>query len=205
MNGFFVTFEGVEGCGKSTQLDRLLGELTSRRITAVAVREPGGTQLGREVRSILLDPSNAQMVPEAELLLYAASRAQLVRQVIQPALAHGHVVLSDRFADSTVAYQCHGRGLDRAAADSVNAIATGGLVPDVTFLLDVPAEVGLSRVRGELDRIERESMDFHERVRDGFLAIARAEPERVVVLDGTAERGELAAVVASRVIDSLAI
>jgi len=198
VSGLFISFEGVEGCGKSTQLDKLLGALTSRRIPALAVREPGGTPLGREVRAILLDPAHTEMVPETELLLYAASRAQLVRAVIEPSLAEGHVVLADRYADSTVAYQSFGRGIARATVDAVNAVATDGLVPALTVLLDIDVEVGLSRVRGELDRMERESIAFHQRVREGFLALAGEAPERFMVLDGTLEEATLAGRVLER-------
>lgn len=191
--GPFVTFEGIEGCGKSTQVDRLLGGLVGRRVPAVAVREPGSTPIGQEIRSILLDPVHTEMVPQTELLLYEASRAQLVRTVIEPGISKGYAVLSDRFTDSTVAYQCFGRGIDRATVDAVNLVATGGLVPDLTVLLDVPVDVGIARVHGELDRIERESIEFHERVRQGFLALAAEEPERFLLLDGAGTERELAA------------
>lgn len=199
MSRLFVSFEGIEGCGKSTQLDRLLGEFVARRISAIAVREPGSTPIGQQVRAILLDPALTDVTPEAELLLYAASRAQLVRSVVAPNLERGHVVLCDRYVDSTVAYQCFGRGLDRSVVDEVNRIATHGLMPVLTVLLDLPAEVGLTRVRGTRDRIEREPMEFHERVRQGFLAIAGEEPGRFMVLDGTRAVGELAEEVAARV------
>lgn len=198
--GLFVSFEGVEGCGKSTQVDRLLGGLVGLRVPAVAVREPGSTPIGQQIRSILLDPVHTEMVPEAELLLYEASRAQLVRTVIGPGLSKGYAVLSDRYTDSTVAYQCFGRGIDRATVDSVNSAATGGLMPDLTVLLDVPVDVGMARVHGELDRIERESIEFHERVRQGFLALAAEEPERFLLLDGTDTESELAAQVLERVL-----
>jgi dTMP kinase len=201
--GMFVTFEGVEGCGKSTQVDRLLGGLVTRRVPAVAVREPGSTPIGQEIRSILLDPAHTEMVGEAELLLYEASRAQLVRTVIEPGLSKGHAVLSDRYADSTVAYQCFGRGIARATVDAVNDVATGGLMPDLTVLLDVPVRVGIARVRGELDRIEQESVEFHERVKQGFLALAAEEPARFLLLDGTRSEQELATQVLERVLELL--
>lgn len=199
--GLFVTFEGVEGCGKSTQVDRLLGGLVARRVPAVAVREPGSTPIGQEIRSILLDPVHTEMVPEAELLLYEASRAQLVRAVIEPGLSKGYAVLSDRYTDSTVAYQCFGRGIERATVDAVNAVATGGLMPDLTVLLDVPVQVGIARVHGELDRIEQESIEFHERVKQGFLALAAEEPERFLLLDGLDTEQALAAQVLERVLE----
>jgi dTMP kinase len=201
--GVFLTFEGIEGCGKSTQVDRLLGGLIGHRVPAVAVREPGSTPIGQEIRSILLDPVHSEMVPEAELLLYEASRAQLVRTVIEPGLAKAYAVLSDRFTDSTVAYQCFGRGIERATVDVLNAVATGGLRPDLTVLLDVPADVGIARVRGELDRIEQESIEFHERVREGFLALAAEEPGRILLLDGTKTEQELAAQVLEKVLELL--
>lgn len=199
MSKLFVSFEGIEGCGKSTQLDRLLGEFVARRTPAVALREPGSTPIGQQIRSLLLDPAFSDMSVETELLLYEASRAQLVRTVIVPNLARGHNVLCDRFTDSTVAYQCYGRGLDRVVVDRLNEVATGGLAVDLTVLLDVPAEVGLGRVRGTKDRIEREPLEFHERVRSGFLALAAEEPERFLVLDGAESVSEIAERVALKV------
>lgn len=193
--GLFITFEGIEGCGKSTQIALLKGYLTEKKGKGVlTVREPGGTVLGEKVRAILLETGNEPPDPWAELFLYEACRAQLVSRVIKPALAAGKVVISDRFFDSTLAYQGFGRGLDRTAIKRLNAIAAEGLVPDVTILLDCKAEEGLERAFARMassggareDRFEREDIDFHRRVREGFLKAAREEP-RVRVVDASAE------------------
>jgi dTMP kinase len=181
----FITFEGIEGCGKSTQLQRLADLLGPR---AVTTREPGGTAIGRAVREVLLDPANRALEPMAELLLYFADRAQNVAEVIRPALAEGRVVLCDRHVESSLAYQGYGRGLPLAAIRQLAALATSGLRPDAIVLIDVPVEVGLARVgrRGAHDRLERELLSFHERVRRGFVALAEEEPSRWLRLDGTA-------------------
>ncbi len=180
----FITFEGIEGCGKSTQLMRLAGRLGDR---AVVTREPGGTAVGRRVREVLLDPASRGLAPMAELLLYFADRAQNVAEVIQPGLAAGKVVLCDRYVESSLAYQGYGRGLSREAIRSLAALATGGLRPDLIVMIDVPVEVGLARVgrRGAQDRLECEAAAFHERVRAGFLALLAEEPARWLRLDGT--------------------
>ncbi|MBU6429831.1 MAG: dTMP kinase, partial [Cyanobacteria bacterium REEB65] len=169
--------------GKSTQIALLAQALENRGLAVLCTREPGGTAIGKRIRELLLDPA-AQLVPKAELLLYAADRAQHVEQVLRPALAAGQVVLCDRHADSLVAYQAFGRGLDRQVIANLNGIATGGLRPDRTVVLDVAPEIGLARAgrRSNHDRLERESLEFHQRVREGFLAIARAEPERVRIV-----------------------
>lgn len=192
--GFFITFEGIEGCGKSTQLELLKAHLEKKGRRVLSVREPGGTLLGERVRSVLLNGTEEGIDPWAELFLYEACRAQLVAKVIRPALAEGKVVLSDRFFDSTLAYQGFGRGLDAEKIESLNALATGGLVPDLTFLVDCAEEVGLKRAWARIDastgaredRFEKEELAFHRRVREGFLAIAKAAP-RVRVIDGSRE------------------
>src|SRR5574341_16394 len=201
MAGLFITFEGGEGSGKTTQLKALLAHLRAEGRDAVETRDPGGTPIGKQIRSLLLNPANGGMEAVAELLLYEASRAQLVREVIRPALAAGRIVLCDRFADSTVAYQGLGRGLDLGLIQALNAMATDGLRPDLTLLLDLDPEAGLARVGQRVnppadrhDRIEGEVLGFHQRVRAGYLAIAAAEPDRVVLLDashGMAETEEL--------------
>jgi len=192
--GLFLTFEGGEGSGKTTQLKALLAHLRALGREAIETRDPGGTPIGNQIRQLLLDGENARMVALTELLLYEASRAQLVREVIRPALADGRIVLCDRFTDSTVAYQGDGRGLEPDLITHLNQLAADGLRPDCTFLLDLDPAAGLrragerlSQVRGRRDRLEEEVLEFHQRVRAGFQAIARAEPGRVLVLDGAQE------------------
>lgn len=205
--GLFITFEGVEGCGKSTQLECLRVHLASGGRDVVTTREPGGTPIAETLRGILLDPANSALAPVAELLLYQAARAQHVARLIGPALEAGQVVLCDRFADSTTAYQGAGRGLDASTLAQLHAIATQGVWPDLTLVLDIPAQLGLERARnvGECDRIEGESIVFHERVRDGFLRLAQSDPERVRVIDGTGSVEQVAAAVRVIVDDALEV
>jgi dTMP kinase len=195
VTGLFVAFEGGEGVGKSTQIARAAQWLRTQGRTVVETREPGGTPLGRELRALLLDPA-AQVTPRAETLLYGADRAQHVASVIRPALAAGSVVLTDRYVDSTLAYQGAGRGLGDDAR-VVTSWATGGLVPDLTVLLDLDPEIGLARAgaRAAPDRLEGDTLAFHRAVRDGFLALAAAEPDRYVVLDAAADSDTVAAAV----------
>ena len=184
-HGFFLTLEGPEGSGKSTQAHRLAGRLTASGYHCTVTREPGGTLLGEEVRNIILHELSP--VTAADALLFNAARAQLVAEVIEPALARGDVVICDRFADSTLAYQGYGAGQPIEALRALAGYAAGDLVPDLTILLDLPAEEGLRRKRegDEINRFESTlDLAFHRRVRDGFLALAAAEPDRFVVLDG---------------------
>jgi dTMP kinase len=184
VSGCFITFEGIEGCGKTTQIARIEQYFRGRGHEVVLTREPGGTPIAEKIRDLLLDPENDAMVSTAELLLYAAARAQHLEERILPALQRGAVVLCDRFADSTTAYQGGGRGLSRTMLRNLHEIATQGRSPDLTFVLDLPVSAGAQRRAGTtLDRIERESAEFHERVRNAFLDIAREEPHRVVVVD----------------------
>jgi len=198
VRGRFITFEGGEGCGKSTQVRRLAAELESRGIRVVLTREPGGTPLAEKVRGLLKDEMDDPPCDRAELLLFLAARAQLVRQVIRPALESGAWVLSDRFSDSTVAYQGHGRGLDIGLIRTANAFACDGLGPDLTLLLDVEPAVATARMRGReaathttADRIELAGDDFHARLRAGFLEMAAAEPERIQRLDANGTPDEV--------------
>ena len=182
----FITFEGTEGSGKSLQARRLADRLRERGLTVVATHEPGGTELGSAVRELLLTRDELAIAPRAEALLMNASRAQLVEEVIRPALERGDVVISDRFADSTLAYQGAGRGLDMQALNSVISFATAGLNPDMTLLLDVDVEVGLARknAQGGSNRFEAEARLFHQRVRAAYRALAQAEPSRWYCVDG---------------------
>lgn len=182
----FITLEGPEGSGKTSQI-RLLAEfLRDRGVDVLATREPGGTRIGDQIRACLHDVANTEMAPEAEVLLYSASRAQLVAEVIHPALAAGQVVLCDRFYDSTIAYQGYGRSLDLRALQQITHFATGGLVPDLTFLLDLDVERGLARRianDAEMNRLDLEQISFHRRVRQGYHTLAQAEPARWLIVD----------------------
>ncbi|THF88106.1 dTMP kinase [Deinococcus sp. KSM4-11] len=184
MTGLFLTFEGPEGAGKSTQLARLVARLEAEGIAHTVTREPGGTPLGTRVREVLLDPA-LTIDPLPEFLLYSASRAQLVANVIRPALDRGDVVVCDRYADSSLAYQGAGRGLDARLLGDITRAATGGLTPHLTVLLDLDPVLGLERAarRGQPDRLERADLAFHQRVRDGFLVLAEQEPARFLLLD----------------------
>ncbi len=193
MTPVFIAFEGGEGVGKSTQVQLAAQWLRSIGRDVVLTREPGGTPLGRELRSLVLDPAG-EVAPRAEALLYAADRAQHVDTVIRPALGAGQDVLTDRFVDSTLAYQGAGRGLTVHEARVITRWATAGLLPDLTVLLDLEPRCGLARAgaRSAPDRLEAASLDFHERVRDGFAALAAAEPERYLVLDASASPSAIA-------------
>jgi dTMP kinase len=192
----FVTFEGIEGSGKSTQA-RLLAERLGP--DTVLTQEPGGTPLGRAIRRLLLDHGHGAVAPATESLLYFADRAQHVAELVRPALREGRSVVSDRYTDSSLAYQGYGRGLDRGLILAVHRLATGDLRPDVTILLDVSVDVGLARAssRGSLDRLESEVREFHDRVRAGYLEMARAEPDRWVRVDGEGSTEAVAARVAA--------
>jgi dTMP kinase len=186
--GIFITFEGIEASGKSTQADRLASALGAR---AKLTREPGGTAMGKHVRSILLDQAAAP-IPVAEALLFLADRAQHLHEVIRPALAAGRVVISDRYQDSSTAYQSVGRGVGALVPDVFARI--GGLVPDLTVLLDLDVDIALARLRarGAANRLDTESAEFHRRVREAFLELANAEPKRFVVCDGAKDPSDVA-------------
>jgi dTMP kinase len=186
----FITFEGIDGCGKSTQLRMLASELRLRGNEVVATREPGGTPLGTHIRTVLLD-AEEKVDPLAELLLYAADRAQHVRALVRPALDSGHIVLSDRYADATVAYQGAGRGFTDELVANLVALATGGLMPGLTLIFDLPVDESQrrqalrSRKGDKQDRLDAEDAAFHTRVRDAYLRIAAADPDRVRVIDAS--------------------
>ncbi|MDZ4181663.1 MAG: dTMP kinase [Candidatus Cloacimonadaceae bacterium] len=188
MSGFFITFEGIEGSGKSTQI-RLLGEkLSLQGIDYIVTREPGGPPISEAIRKILLDPANKEMLPETELLLYMASRSQHSGEWIIPALDSGKIVICDRYYDSTIAYQGAARDLDQEFIRALTRFATYATVPDITFLIDLPVSTGLARIQNrKLDRLEMEAASFHEKVRKQYLAIAAAEPLRYIILDGQME------------------
>lgn len=205
MAGLFVTFEGGDASGKTTQIGLLADWLKKQGRTVLVTREPGGSDLGNELRDIVLH-RRGFIAPRAEALIYAADRAHHIHEVVRPALERGEVVLQDRYLDSSVAYQGAGRVLDPSEVREVSLWATEGLMPDVTVLLDVPADIGLTRQASEeraYDRLEAEALEFHERVRDSYLAIAQENPDRVVVIDGTAAIDEVHRAVLERVSQAL--
>lgn len=187
MPGLFISFEGLDFSGKTVQCERLRTGLEAAGHQVVAVREPGGTEISEAIRQILLDADHAAMAARAEILLYSAARAQIVHQIIQPALAQDKVVIADRYVDSTTAYQGYGRQLDLDFVRRINEFAVAGVLPHISFFLDVPVAVAAERQRcsGRLgDRLEREANAFHQRVREGYLAIAREFAPRVAIIDG---------------------
>ena len=187
MRGFFITFEGTEGSGKSTQIETLARYLIRHGHKVVNTREPGGTAFGEQIRRVLLSVKNRRLDPRAELFLYLASRTQHLEEVILPALKKGKIVLCDRFSDATVAYQGFGRRLDRNVVRSAVAYAAKGLSPDLTLLLDLDVRLGLARVknRGRSNRLDREQREFHQRVRAGYLRLARSEPRRIKIVEAS--------------------
>jgi len=197
--GLFITFEGGEGCGKSTHSKLLLKKLEQQDIPVVLTHEPGGTALGNQLRNLLKKRRGSPISPQAELFLLAASRAQLVAEVIRPALEEGKVVICDRFTNSTVVYQGYGRGLDFTAIKMVNNMATRHLSPDLIILLDIPPEKGLARKRSLKDRFELEALAFHKRVREGYLKMAGAEPGRWLVIDASLPKTKVAEIIWSEV------
>ena len=189
MSGYFITFEGSEGCGKTTQIEALAKALEAQGKTVLITREPGGTLIGEKIRNLLQDPSHKNEISDmTELLLFSASRAELIASRIQPALKRGEIVICDRFYDSTYVYQGLGRAIDMEIVEQLNQITVGTLKPDLTILLDLDAKVGIERAKsrqsGELDRIENESLAFFEAVRNGYLELAKKEPERFKTIDG---------------------
>ncbi len=214
--GCFITFEGIEGCGKTTQI-RLLSEFLQKSgFETTLTREPGGCQIADKIRAILLDADNSDITPLTELLLYAAARSQHVSEIIAPALKMDRIVLCDRFTDATLAYQGDGRGVDRKIITMLNELATMSLTPDITILLDCPVNTGIERALARIEavtltdssalreeRFERESLVFHQRVRDGYLSLAKKAPERFIVIDGSKDISECAEAVSAAVFSRL--
>jgi dTMP kinase len=187
--GYLISFEGSEGSGKTTQISRMAAHFEAAGYEVEVTREPGGTPIGEEIRRILMHATESiNMFPETELLLFAASRAQLVREVIEPALTAGKIVLCDRFMDSTTVYQGVARKIQSGPVHMINTFAVGDVIPDVTVILDIPAELGFERIRHRVndlpDRMEAENIEFYQKVRNGYLMLAKAMPERFVLVDG---------------------
>jgi len=203
VKGLFITFEGPDGSGKTTQMRRLVERLQAKGESVVVTREPGGTPIGDRIRELLLSPDHKEMEDQTEVLLYAASRAQHVREVIVPALEAGNIVVCDRFVDASIAYQGYGLGLKPETVADINRFATGGLQPDRTYLLDIPVSVSRERLLlragaaggAALDRIEQKESAYHERVREGFLLIASNEPQRVLRIDADQGVDDIAAII----------
>ncbi|HRG31184.1 MAG TPA: dTMP kinase [Trichococcus flocculiformis] len=198
MRGIFITIEGPDGSGKTTALQQVVPRLQqemNRKV--VATREPGGSPIAEKIRSLILDPSHTDMDSRTEALLYAASRRQHLIEKVLPVLESGDVIFCDRFVDSSIAYQGYARGIGEEGIREINQFATEGIEPDVTLYIDVPAEVGIQRIHANLDereynRLDQEKLDFHEKVRAGYQQLAKANPERIVVVDGTMSREEVA-------------
>lgn len=206
IGSLFITFEGTEGSGKSTQVKLLRRKLARRGVAAVLTAEPGGTPLSNRIRSLFKAQHPPPMVPLAELLLFNAARAQLVETVIKPSLAAGKVVICDRYTGSTLAYQGFGRCMDLDLVETANRLATGGLQPDLVFLLDLPPGVGLQRKSDQrLDRFEREALEFHERVREGYLTLSRRDPQRWVILEAEQDPVALSQSIWDRVQEALPV
>jgi len=199
MTGKFITFEGPDGAGKTTQMKMLGEKLTGEGIAVSYTREPGGTRISEEIRKLLLNPSNKEIISRTEALLYAAARAQHVEEFIRPKVGDGKFVLCDRFTDSTIAYQGYGRGIDLGFLEELNKMATAGVVPDMTFILDIDPGQGINRISEKRalatgvgkDRIELEDLAFHTRVRTGFLELAQRDQVRCNVIDAAKERDEI--------------
>ncbi|MCC6346161.1 MAG: dTMP kinase [Nitrospirales bacterium] len=193
--GIFLSFEGIEGAGKTTQARLLAERLSAEGHEVVLTFEPGGTVIGARIRDILLLPEHREMSSLAELLLYNAARAQHLAEKIVPSLEQGRIVITDRYTDSTIAYQCSARGIDVSLVESINAVATGGVMPEITLLLDLDPETGLKRNKGvnKIDRFELEDIAFHRKVREGYLQIARTEPRRIRVVDASLSHEEVTA------------
>lgn len=188
MKGLFITFEGCEGSGKSTQSRLLYNYLKKKKLSVIHIREPGGTQVGEQIRKILLNPKNKMITPIFETLLYMASRVELVRRVIKPALKQNKIVICDRFLDSTRAYQGYGLGVDRKMIEHMGRFVTEGIIPDLTIFLDIDTKKGLKRAGSIKDRLEQRSLLYHQRVRKGYLGLAQLEPKRIKIIKTNKDR-----------------
>lgn len=191
MKGTFITFEGSEGSGKSTQAGLILEYLKSKKMPVVLLREPGGVKISENIRKLLLDVNNAGMSDECETLLYMAARAQMVKEVLEPRLKSGKIILCDRFLDSTIAYQGYGNGIDIKTIEHLGLFATKGLAPDLTLLFDIQPEKGLARINQRKDRIELRSLGYHKRVRNGYLDLSKKYSERIKVIKVDAPKEEI--------------
>lgn len=196
MTGIFITFEGIDGCGKTTQLGMLAALLAAHSIPHLVTREPGGTSIGNKIRQIILDPNNEKLSSETELLLYAADRAQHVSEELKPALEKNQIILCDRYTDATLAYQGYGRSLPLNLINQLNLIATQGLTPDLTLLFDLPIEEAEKRMSNPMslrskDRLEKEQKDFHERVRNAYLTLAKKFPQRFCIISALGSSEEI--------------
>ncbi len=200
LKGVFITFEGSEGCGKSTQVKLLCAFLKKKRKNVLWIREPGGIKISEKIRDILLDDRNKEMARSCEVLLYMAARAQLVEEKILPALKKGAVIVCDRFLDSTLAYQGYGCGVNVAFIKKIGDYVTRHIKPDLSFLLDLETYKGLSRIQKPKDRIEQRSLSYHNRVRKGYLAIAKQEPRRVKVVNARQSREEIQEIIQQHVL-----
>jgi len=191
VSGKFITFEGSEGSGKSTQAALVIDYLKSKKLPVVLLREPGGVKISESIRKLLLDLNSAGMGDECETLLYMAARAQMVKEILDPQLRSGKIILCDRFLDSTIAYQGYGNGIDIKTIEQLGLFATKGLVPDLTILFDIKPEKGLSRAGDKKDRIESRSLEYHNRVRNGYLDLAKQYPARIKVIKVDADKEEI--------------
>jgi dTMP kinase len=206
MTGLFITFEGIDGCGKSTHARKVYSYLRRRGYPVIFTREPGGTPLAEKIRDLILDPRNRKMSWQTELLLYNASRVQHIEEKIHPALAAGRIIVCDRFYDATLAYQGYGRRLDRKMIATLHRLATGNLLPQRTFILDLPVPLAAQRHKEtgkKKDRLEKEAVGFQERVRRGYQAVARAFPRRCCLIDATGSQSETSEKIMSRLIPVL--
>lgn len=204
--GLFFTFEGIDGCGKSTQLKQIAKRMSEMFLPVVVSREPGGTEISEKIRDILISPQNREMVNECELLLYLAARAQHVKEKIIPELEKGHIVLCDRFQEATFAYQGFGRNIPMDFLKKVNSFATGGLNPDCTFIFDINFEVSAARMlkmNKVKDRLEQNDRDFYERISNGYRLLAKAEPDRIILLDGNRPIEEISETVYNRIMSHI--